>query len=503
MRRSLFVFPVALLVACGGGAGSDADPAETPLAAVPATAPEEPPAETPSVAPTTAPEGPFDPDRANLTRLIFWEDMIQAFFVDEQPSTFELALLQELLDAPPPAADPYLTDLAGLPSPYVSLLLDHLRARFQRPEARSLHTFPELLQAGTPDEDSANYLRFKQAMFASLTEEYRTLLDPARPRTVSAREVVWGGVGVDGIPPLELPRFLTPADAAAWILPDDDVIGVEINGDARAYPIRIIGWHEMVNDTVGGVPVSLTYCTLCGSAILYEGRVGSEIYRFGTSGLLYRSNKLMYDRTTNSLWEQFAGEPVWGPLVDAGVSLTVRPTVVTTWRAWLEAHPDTTVLDIDTGFRRDYAPGAAYREYNASPDLIFAVPTTDDRLGDKDDVYVVRVGDDLTAYPVALLAERGLINDAVGDLAVVVVATPDGKGGRAYASGGRSFALVDRERTVLAGSDGRRWTVTEPALVADDGEPLERLNGHNSFWFAVVNHSPEGRLYDPAERDAS
>ena len=112
------------------------------------------------------------------------------------------------------------------------------------------------------------------------------------------------------------PLSASPASAASYLNPDDPVFGVEINGDARAYPLRIANWHEMVNDVVGGVPVSLAYCTLCGSGILFDGRVAgrAEPFTFGSSGLLYRSNKLMYDRQTDSLWEQLAGHPVTGSL---------------------------------------------------------------------------------------------------------------------------------------------------------------------------------------------
>ena len=112
----------------------------------------------------------------------------------------------------------------------------------------------------------------------------------------------------------------------------------------------------MVNDTVGGVPVSLAYCTLCGSAIVYDGRVADTVYRFGTSGLLYRSNKLMWDRQTETLWHQFTGEPVWGSLVDSDIEVGALPSLYTTFGDWFEDHPDTTVLDIETGFLRDYGP---------------------------------------------------------------------------------------------------------------------------------------------------
>jgi hypothetical protein len=247
---------------------------------------------------------------------------------------------------------------------------------------------------------------------------------------------------------------------------------------------------------VGGVPVSLAYCTLCGSAILFDGRHGDTVYRFGTSGLLYRSNKLMYDRNSRSLWEQFTGEPAWGPLVGTGVKLDVLPVVHTSWEKWLAAHPDTKVLDINTGFNRDYGSGVAYARYWASPDLIFPAPDRAGPLARKDSVYAVRLGQHLTAYPIGLLARRGFIQDRIGETNVVVIATEDGSGGRAYDRGATDFVSVNIEAGTTTSRDGRVWQMTEAALAGSDGQRLERLPGHNSFWFAVLNHAPTYRLYE-------
>ena len=170
-------------------------------------------------------------------------------------------------------------------------------------------------------------------------------------------EIAWGGVLVDGIPALDNPR-MTTASAASYLNPDDPVFGVEINGDARAYPLRIANWHEMVNDVVGGVPVSLAYCTLCGSGILFDGRVAgrAEPFTFGSSGLLYRSNKLMYDRQTDSLWEQFAGHPVTGKLTGSKIELKLLLLVLTA-RHFAEAakHVPGERIDIRLGCRSQTA----------------------------------------------------------------------------------------------------------------------------------------------------
>ena len=129
------------------------------------------------------------------------------------------------------------------------------------------------------------------------------------------------------------------------------IYGISLNGDDRAYPLRIMDWHEMANDIVGGVPVSLAYCTLCGAGIAFDGRVPagdsseSTTYTFGSSGFLYRSNKLMYDRQSRTLWNQFTGQPVLGPLADEDISLELLPVVLTTWKDWVDQHPDTQVLD--------------------------------------------------------------------------------------------------------------------------------------------------------------
>lgn len=492
MRRLLFVVPALFLVACGGASdgGSSAPDQTADVAPAAVAAVTDEPLDKASNSDLT----PFDPDAADLERLIFWDNVV--FFPIEVPEPLQ-ALLDMLLASDDPRAAPYLADLAALPNPYRDEVFDRLKERFDRPFAQTVYEFADLFPLTSVEQDSEAYLRFKRRLFASLVPTFGNFLHQGKPRTISAREVVWGGVGVDGIPPLELPRFITPDQAADWIRPRDEVIGVEINGDARAYPIRIIAWHEMVNDTIGGVPVSLAYCTLCGSAILYDGRVDGTLYRFGTSGLLYRSNKLMYDRVTGTLWNQFTGAPVWGQLVGEGIRLTTLPSVYTTWAEWVAAHPDTTVLDIETGFVRDYGPGVAYADYNSTPNPWFNVPLRDDRLRLKDDVYVVRVDDDLTAYPTKLLAELRVIHDRVGNQDVVIVATADGKGGRSFASAGLHFTSKDLAGGVLTSADGRTWRITESALVGSDGTSLERIAGHNAFWFAIANQTPNGRLYEP------
>ena len=479
------IVPALLLAACGGaerddpGAGVDA----------PASAVVDADARFDS-------DAPFDPDSGALTRLIIWSREDNLGTVARTLPPAQQQLIDQLLASDSVAADKYIVDLVAFPNPYRPQVLDHLRDRYATPSAETVYDFPEIFDFDPRDTDTDAYVTFKRALFRGQFPEMALMMDPGAARTIDAREVVWGGVGVDGIPPLEFPAQVSAEAAAAWINDTDAVIGVVVNGDVRAYPIRIIAWHEMVNDTVGGLPVSLSYCTLCGSAILYDGRVGGEVFRFGTSGLLYRSNKLMYDRVTRTLWNQFSGEPAWGPLVGTGARLRSLPVVYTTWGAWQAQRPQTTVLSIETGFARDYGPGVAYAEYNASPDPLFNVPVVDERLAAKDEVYVVRAGDALTAYPITLLAERVLVLDVVGELAVVVIVTADGQGARSFESGGVRFTAADPVAGTLTDRDGAIWTITEAALEGPAGQTLPRVSGHNAFWFAVVNQTPDGVLYE-------
>ncbi len=188
----------------------------------------------------------------------------------------------------------------------------------------------------------ARYDGLKADLVAAIDPNFRLFLRPGVARDIRLEEIAWGGVRKDGIPALTNPKLIAAAEAK-YLWPNELVFGVSINGDARAYPLRIMDWHEMFNDIVGGVPVSLAYCTLCGSGILFDARVEgrAEPFVFGSSGFLYRSNKLMYDRQTHSLWNQFTGRPVVGPLTGSGIELKTLPVAITAWADWRARHPAT------------------------------------------------------------------------------------------------------------------------------------------------------------------
>ena len=324
---------------------------------------------------------------------------------------------------------------------------------------------------------------FKADVMAQIDPEFRRFLRPGVAHEIRLEEILWGGVPKDGIPALTNPRRIAPAEAT-WLTDDELVFGVEINGDARAYPLRILDWHEMFNDVIGGVPVTLAYCTLCGSGILYDARVPGrdEPFVFGSSGFLYRSNKLMYDQATHSLWNQFTGRPVVGPLTGSGIELEVLPVTIASWRDWRAAHPATTVLSLETGFERDYTPGKPYGAYFASPELMFPVLVPDRRLAPKAYVFALRTDGQEKAWPLDAFAGGRVINDRLGEQAVVLIGDAATRTVRAYRAAGRSFEATADRTTLRAGSE--TWRIEETALVGPDGQRLERLPGHIAYWFA-------------------
>ena len=229
---------------------------------------------------------------------------------------------------------------------------------------------------------------------------------------------------------------------------------------------------------------------------------------FGTSGLLYLSNKLMYDRKTNTLWRQFTGEPVVGPLAGSGIRLSIFPVVVTHWHEWVTAHPDTTVLDIETGIypSSDYSPegdpGSFYYDYFNSPDTMFPVWRRSSLLDTKTVVLGLRVEGQAKAYPLDKLAESVVVNDELGGEALVIVTDPEAGAARAYHRGDFNFEAHpaeagDQGTLFLLDQGNNRWQVTEEALLNAENPSLrlERLPGHMAFWFGWYASFPLTRVY--------
>jgi hypothetical protein len=308
-------------------------------------------------------------------------------------------------------------------------------------------------------------------------------------------QVEWGGVKVNGIPPLVDPKTV-PAAEAKYLAGGNVVFGIDWNGEARAYPKRILAWHEMARDRVGGLDLAIVYCTLCGTVIPYRADVGGRRFTLGTSGLLYESSKLMFDEETKSLWPTLEGRPAIGPLSvgppERLPMLEFAPVVTTTWEEWRRLHPRTRVLSLETGHRRDYNEGAAYRDYFATDRLMFAVSREDRRLKAKDEVLVVRrPGAPALAFPARMLESRRVFTHEP-----YVILTTRGGANLVYESNGLAFARWESEGKAIRDSTGVEWKVVTDGLAAGDGRKLRRVPAHRAFWFGWYAQFPDSVLVD-------
>jgi hypothetical protein len=269
--------------------------------------------------------------------------------------------------------------------------------------------------------------------------------------TIDLAELISGGVTRDGIPSINDPAHESTDNAAQWLVDTEPVIVLDIEGDARAYPLSILTRHEIVNDTVGGVPVAVTFCPLCNSALVFDRRVNGDIYEFGVSGLLRNSDLVMYDRSTESLWQQFTGEGIVGE--HAGDVLAIVPSSIVSFADFIETHPDGRVLS--TG-GRTYGrnPYTYYDSGTGKPFLFFGEP--DDRLPLMLRVVGFTTGDRTVAYPYDVLSRERAVNDTVGGQDIVI-----------FFRFGTSSAL---DSPIIAeGRDVGAATVFDPTL---DGEKL-------------------------------
>jgi len=312
--------------------------------------------------------------------------------------------------------------------------------------------------------------------------------------TIPLKQIMHGGPSKDGIPALNNPDTIH-AQTADYLKDDDVVLGISINGESRAYPLGILNWHEIVNDALGGVPIVVTFCPLCGTGIAFDAQVDGTVHEFGVSGMLYNSDLLMYDRhtATPSLWAQALGEAVVG--TKTGTRLKRLPVLQTTWGEWRKAHPQTTVLSLNTGFRRDYDRDP-YRGYEQKTGLFFPVEQEDARLHPKERVLGVILNGFTKAYPLKTLRELQVLNDTLGGQSIVLIAAINSDAARIYLSLDHRFeGSADR---VVEVETKQRWEVSEEALSnPQTGERLERLpDAFVSFWFGWFAFYPDTLLYE-------
>lgn len=351
-----------------------------------------------------------------------------------------------------------------------------------------------------PYEPHPDYAQFKGRVYNAIDPRMQRFFPPGTRSLIRLDEIDWGGVTVNGIPPLYYPNVLK-AEEARYLGDGHVVFGVVVNDEARAYPKRILAWHEMAIDRIGGVELTVVYCTLCGTVIPYESVSSGKLIRFGTSGLLYRSNKLMFDEQTMSLWNTIDGTPVVGALAGSGLQLTSHPAVTTTWGEWRALHPATTVLSLETGHRRDYGEGAAYRDYFSHDRLYFQVSKTDRRLKNKTEVLVMRVRPLAggAAQPIAIVADflkrTPVFHFEAAGRRLIAVTSRQGAN-RVFALNQQEVAFPSQPvADVLIDAAGRRWTVGEDALHLVDGSiSLPRYTAHRAFWFGWFAQYPDTTL---------
>ena len=394
---------------------------------------------------------------------------------------------------------PILVDITRLmrpPSPIRQRLIDFLTEQTGQDFGQDLGAWRRWMW-NLPYDPHPDYGPFKGALYGQVDRRMMDFFPIGVEATIRLDEVDWGGVVVNGIPPLDHPAHI-PAAEADFLSDDHVVFGIAVDGETRAYPKRILAWHEMALDEIGGVELTIIYCTLCGTVLPYESVVDGALRKFGTSGFLYRSNKLFFDEVTKSLWSTLEGRPVVGELARTDLELKLRSSVTTTWGEWRRENPATTVLSIDTGYNKDYGEGVAYKEYFATDRLMFQVPETDNRLRNKDEVLVMLIesssgtGD---RQPVAISTEF-LDDNRVYPFEVdgrsYVVITSEKGANRVFEAGEVRFRRDD-DSDRIRDRGGRRWTVSEDALVSGD-DRLGRVTANRAFWFGWYAQFPETRL---------
>jgi len=333
--------------------------------------------------------------------------------------------------------------------------------------------------------------------------------------TVPFTEILSGGPPRDGIPPIDEPKFIDFTEADRYLGKLEPVISLELNGDVRAYPLSILTWHEIVNDVVGGVPVAVTFCPLCNSAIVFDRRLDGVVHRFGTSGNLRLSDLIMWDRETESWWQQLTGEAIVGEL--AGKKLTFLPAPIISWGDFKDANPGAKVLSQDTGFQRDYGrnPYVGYDRVDNPPFLFQG--DLDGRLLPKERVVTVTVGDVDAAFPFSTLTQEKVVNYNVGGRDLVVFFKPGtrsaldelliGMSKEIGATGLFDAELDGRKLTFRADGDdfidnetGSSWNILGAAIKGPSAaKRLTPIVHTNSFWFAVAAFKPDTRIYQGVE----
>ncbi len=339
--------------------------------------------------------------------------------------------------------------------------------------------------------------------------------DPAFPDPlIDPDQLLSGGPPPDGIPSIDDPELDSIRAADSWLGDEDPVLSLTVGEETRAYPLAVPTWHEIVNDTVDGVPMAVTYCPLCNSGVAFERTVEGEPTTFGVSGKLYADNLVMYDRATESLWPQLTGLASVG--VRTGTQLTAVPMGVVGWAQFKQAHPGATVLSRRTGHDRPYGtnPYVGYDDPDSGP--LFPLPdgVEDERLEPKIRVIGLEAGDAALAVRRSLVVEEGVVEVTVGDRPVTMWGLPGQRsalGAEEIAQAaeigtvatfdprldGRELSFRAEDGTVVDEQTGSTWDAFGEAVAGElEGASLEAVRHLDTFWFSWVAFRPETELRD-------
>jgi hypothetical protein len=329
--------------------------------------------------------------------------------------------------------------------------------------------------------------------------------------SVPYSEILSGGPPKDGIPPIDAPQFIPVNEANGWLKDREPVVFVQVGDDARAYPIQILIWHEVVNDTVGNEPLIVSFCPLCNTAIAFKRTFDGEVLDFGTTGRLRYSNLIMYDRQTETWWQQATGDAIAGEYT--GAQLEFYPASMISWADFKALHPNGKVLSRDTGHPRDYGrnPYFGYDDINQTPFLYNG--ETPDQLPPMARVLTVDLEGKAVAYPYDILSQANIINDTVGGKAIVIFWTkgtasaldtnniPEGRDVGAAVSYSR---LLEGQTLTFKFTDGKildeqtnsEWNILGQAISGKmKGKQLTQVVSINHFWFSWAAFKPETMIY--------
>ncbi len=330
-------------------------------------------------------------------------------------------------------------------------------------------------------------------------------------RSIDLKELLSGGPPKDGIPSLDKPKFISIKDAKAWLGEKEPVISLVIDGKARAYPLQILIWHEIINHEFNGIPVSVTFCPLCYSAIAFDRRLDGKVYSFGVSGMLRHSDMVMFDRETESWWQQITGEAIVGDLT--GRKLKQIPAQIVGFGQFAKAFPNGLVVSKDTGYVRDYGrnPYVGYDNINQKP--YFPVGKNDGRLRPMEKIIVVEFGEISKVYPYGVSRKLRAINDKIGSQRVVIF-HGDGansaldsrkiKDSKDVGATGVFLPEVDGKKLNFSFKQGvfvdnetnSKWNVFGQAIEGKlKGKQLKRIQHGDYFAFAWLTFRPRSVIY--------